>query len=451
MLPFFFYAWAAAAMPASEPEPGRSIVDVGRPSPPTLLFGALAVLPVIGYGTRYLFPLGDPLDRDREIVTTVMLVSGLVMVMVRNVVERRALRYADRQVRLLAAACEQSDEPVVIARRGRIRYANDAFCRATGYSLGEVMALAPAQFAPPDASEAVSAALEQIRVARHIVRLTVPLIRKDGTVFDAACAIARIVDPDNQTVHLVCSVRDLGDERRLREQMVRAERMSAVGDLVSSVAHELNDPLQSILGTLDLLKTTQRDSELRLDIERASGEADRAATIVRNLVAFVRRTPGPRLLFDLGEIARAAVLLRAPALRSADIAVEEDYSPDLPVVLVNRDEIHQVIMSLIINAQQSMSANRRGRLTIRTRLSGTNAVLDVVDDGPGVPPDLAGRIFEPFVTTKEVSVGTGLGLSAAFGIATAHGGSLELVPTERGACFRLALPGSGFPGPAAVH
>jgi signal transduction histidine kinase len=124
-------------------------------------------------------------------------------------------------------------------------------------------------------------------------------------------------------------------------------------------------------------------------------------------------------------------------------------------VVVNPEEIQQVILNLILNAEQAMrSANRGGTLTVTTRLTDDMVVIEIQDDGPGVPAALAGRVFEPFFSTKEVGEGTGLGLSIAMGIAEAHGGTLTLVPTEKGACFLLSLPAieadEGLPVPTLV-
>jgi two-component system NtrC family sensor kinase len=144
--------------------------------------------------------------------------------------------------------------------------------------------------------------------------------------------------------------------------------------------------------------------------------------------------------------------VRAYELEVAGIEVREDYAANLPVVLANRDAIQQVVLNLIINAQQAMvDANGGGVLAIRTFLEGDSVVVEVCDDGPGIPPELAGRIFEPFFTTKSVGAATGLGLSLSFGIAKAHGGSLGVLPRARGTCFQLSLPGAGFPGPVPVH
>ena len=136
----------------------------------------------------------------------------------------------------------------------------------------------------------------------------------------------------------------------------------------------------------------------------------------------------------------------------AGIQIREEYAPMLPLVLANREEIQQVILNLVMNAQQAMSNPGGSRvLSVRTFMTGADAVLEVRDTGPGIPTELAGKVFEPFFTTKSAGAGPGLGLSLSLGIANAHQGQLELVDGGSGCCFRLTLPGSGFPGPASVH
>ena len=155
---------------------------------------------------------------------------------------------------------------------------------------------------------------------------------------------------------------------------------------------------------------------------------------------------------DLNEIVRSTMGVRAFELEMSGITTREEYAPVLPLVLANREEIQQVILHLVINAQQAMTGIEGPRvLSVRTLLVGSDAILEVADTGPGVPAGVSGRIFEPFFTTKTTGGGAGLGLSLSLGIANAHRGSLDLVPTETGSCFRLTLPGAGFPGPASVH
>jgi len=451
ILPFFFAAWAAATSPASPPPPRIAAAWSTVHSSPVPLFAALLIVTVVGYSARYLMPLGPPVDQLRELATALTLVCGGALVMIRLRVEQRTAEQANQRVRLLATAAEQAGELIIIVGPdNRIEYANEAFCRATGYSHEELNSLSPTALVAEESRADIPAANERLK-ARQVVRAAVVLARKDGSTFHSACAAAPIVDAGGRVTHFVAVIRDITDELRLREQLVRAERLSALGEFVSGVAHEINNPLQSVIGTLELLLDQPHDPAIRVDIERTRFEAGRAGRIVRNLLTFVKRSSNERLLGDLNEMVKSTVSVRAYELEMAGIAMREEYAPLLPLVLANREEIQQVILHLVINAQQAMAAAPGPRvLSIRTFLAGRDAVLEVRDTGPGVPTDVAGRIFEPFFTTKTTGGGSGLGLSLSLGIANAHRGTLDLLPTESGCCFRLTLPGAGFPGPA-VH
>jgi PAS domain S-box-containing protein len=451
MLPFWFAAWAAAAAPPSPVESRAVGAWSVRQSSPALLFAAILAVPFVGYSLRYLMPLGDPTDRLREIATAATLVAGVALVMIRLRIEQHAVEQANHRVRLLATACEQAGELIVIVRNQRIEYANNAFCRACGYSLEELESLPPITLVGAESVPAVAGLMDGLR-AKEVVRATITIARKDGTTFQAAIVGAPIIDASGGVTHLVGVIRDITDELHLREQLVRGERLSAIGEFVSGVAHELNNPLQSIIGTMELILDASTEPETRADVERARLEAARAGRIVRNLLTFVRQSPSERLLISLNDVVQSTIEVRAYELEMAGIEVREDYATNLPVVLANREELQQVVLHLIVNAQQAMAeAHGHGVLSIRTFLQGGSAVIDVCDDGPGIVPELAGRVFEPFFTTKSPGAGTGLGLSLSFGIAKAHGGSLAMLPLTRGACFRLSLPGAGFPGPVSVH
>jgi PAS domain S-box-containing protein len=448
MIPFFFAAWAAAEAPASVVET-RSIVAVPvRHASPLMLYAALMTVAVVGYGMRYVLPLGATVDRLRDLATAFTLVGGIALVMVRLRVEQRAVDRANDRVRLLATACEHAGELIVVIQSGRIEYANDAFCRAMGYAREELSAFTAEQFVAPESRADLDPLRDRLR-SRHAVRSTTMMLRRDGTTFPASWSASPIVDAHGRVRFVVAVVRDMTDDMRLREQVVRSERLSAIGELVSGVAHEINNPLQSIIGSLDVLLNQPSDPDTRVDLERARREAGRAGRIIRNLLTFARRSPDERLLVDLNEVVQAAVNVRAYDLEIAGVAIREDYASNLPLVLANREAIQQIVANLIVNAQQAL-AGREGSITVRTFLSSGHAALEVKDNGPGVAPHIASRIFEPFVTTKSEVSGTGLGLSLSFGIAHAHGGTLELVPTDVGACFRLVLPGAGYPGPAQL-
>ncbi|HZR23047.1 MAG TPA: ATP-binding protein [Vicinamibacterales bacterium] len=449
MLPFWFAAWAAATAPASAVETRSITASPPQHASPVLLYVALLTVPFLGYGLHYIMPINDTVDRLRDVATSFTLVAGIALVMVRFRVEQRAVERANDRVRLLATACEHAGELIVITEGQRIEYANEAFLRALGYSFEELREMAPEQFVAAESRPDIGPLRERIR-ARHIVRSTTKMRRKDGTLFQAQWSAAPIVDSHGRIRYVVGVIRDMTEDMRLREQVVRSERLSAIGELVSGVAHEMNNPLQSIIGTLDVLLNQPTDPVTRSDLERARREAGRAGRIIRNLLTFARKSPEERLLVDLNEVVQSAVNVRAYELEIAGIKIREEYAPNLPLVLANREAIQQIVANLVVNAQQAMSPNGRGTLTVKTYIAAGHAALEVRDDGPGVAPHIRSRIFEPFVSTKPEVSGTGLGLSLSFGIANAHGGTLELVPTDAGACFRLMLPGAGFAGPSQI-
>jgi PAS domain S-box-containing protein len=452
MVPFFFAAWAASTSPSSPAESRVSPTRVTPQASPMLLFAALLIVPVLGYVIRFVMPLGEPVDRLRDIATACTLVGGMALVMVRLRVEQRLGEQANQRLRLLATACEQAGELIIIiGRDSHIEYANDAFCRATGYTHEELESIAPDALVAEESASSIPLFNQSLK-ARKVTRMTVTLARKDAGMFQAACVAAPIVDAAGHVTHFVAVIRDTTEELRLREQLVRGERLSALGEFVSGAAHEINNPLQSIIGSLELVLDQPIEGPLRGDIERARFEAGRAGRIVRNLLRFVRQAPNERLLLDLNEIVKATMNVRAYELEMAGIQIREEYAPLLPLVLANREEIQQVILNLVMNAQQAMSDPAGARvLSVRTFMAGEDAGVEVRDTGPGIPTELAGRIFEPFFTTKSAGAGPGLGLSLSLGIASAHQGQLELIPASAGCCFRLTLPGSGFAGPVSVH
>ena len=440
ILPFWFYAWAASEAPDS-PAAGQPILGWTVSSHVSAALFSVAVVPIVGFAPRFLAPLGDPTDQYRELGTTIALGFALGLTMIRVVVEQRARHRADYREWLLATACEQSHDLLLIARLSRIDYANDAFRRALGYSLEELRELQPGQLVAPEAKEMLADVRDRLR-RNEVVQTRTVLQRRDRSLFHADCTITPLQTASGSS-HFVVVVRDLTDDLRLRDHLVRSERMSAVGSLVSGVAHELNNPLQAVFGVTDLLLRRPLDGPARADVEQIRVEADRAGRIVRNLLVFAQKSQPNRLPTDVNDIVAAAVAMRYEALSHRRIQLYEQYAPELPRVPAHRPELQEAVLALLYNAEYAIAhAHPNGVIIIRTyaALSGSEVVIEIADDGPGVPAELASRIFEPFFTTRPVGEGSGLGLSIAFGVATAHGGSLELAPSDRGACFRITLP-----------
>ncbi|MEX2145965.1 MAG: ATP-binding protein [Candidatus Rokuibacteriota bacterium] len=238
------------------------------------------------------------------------------------------------------------------------------------------------------------------------------------------------------------SVRQLEELRLKQAQLVHAEKLSAVGELASGVAHEINNPLTTILGQAQLLtERTDITLHVRDRIRVIAEEASRAARIVQNLLLFARHYPPERRPCSLADQARRVLELKAYQLEQDKIRIVTDFA-DCPPVWADDNQIQQVLLNLVQNAHQAMTAHAaEGVLTIRIRATAEHAVIDVLDTGPGLASDVVPRLFDPFFTTKPPGEGSGLGLSVSYGIVTEHQGRLSAgTRPEGGAVFTVELP-----------
>ncbi len=241
----------------------------------------------------------------------------------------------------------------------------------------------------------------------------------------------------------------LDDETRdIYQQILQAEKMAALGQTISGVAHELNNPLATILNWAERLsQKTALESSARRGLEIILSESERAARIVRNLLTFARKRQSTRALVDINQVVRETLALRSYEQHVSNITVIDALSAGLPPVFADGHQIQQVLLNLIINAEQAMlSANGRGVVVVRTwhNADQESVVLEINDDGPGVPDELQPKIFDPFFTTKEVGKGTGLGLTVAYAIVQEHGGRIRVESGRPGGTsFFVELPVSG--------
>ncbi|HEY7968941.1 MAG TPA: ATP-binding protein, partial [Candidatus Limnocylindrales bacterium] len=248
-------------------------------------------------------------------------------------------------------------------------------------------------------------------------------------------------------------VRDLTERSRLQAELVQAQKMEAIGLLVAGVAHELNNPLASIVAFSQLLRTDPvLPEDLRTQADRLIQEANRTRTIVDNLLDFARQRPPERVPTDLRALVESTLGLQSYLLTRGRLTVAVDIPADLPLVMVDRSQLQQVLVNLTLNAAQAIDAESRpGRITIRAARidasgdgesdGGPIVRITVADDGPGIPPEILDRLFVPFVSTKPPGAGTGLGLSVSFGIVAAHGGTIRHeANADGGATFVIELP-----------
>ncbi|HEV8642753.1 MAG TPA: GAF domain-containing protein [Methylomirabilota bacterium] len=246
-----------------------------------------------------------------------------------------------------------------------------------------------------------------------------------------------------ENARLYASARDsLARLKETQAQLVQAAKMSALGQLVSGVAHELNNPLSVIIGYGQLLLNRAAPEVLRRPVELMVEQGDRMGKIVKNLLYFARQRPPERAPVDLNQVIDQALALRLNQLTLSGIAVEREFAGGLPPVLADAQQLQQVFLNLLLNAEQALAPNGGGRIVFRTSVvqGGRTVRADVVDNGPGIPADILPRVFEPFFTTKEVGVGTGLGLSVSYGIAEEHGGRLSVESEPGDTAFALELP-----------
>jgi PAS domain S-box-containing protein len=430
IVPFFCYLWAVVESPASsgdaEPVPAR-----GGWQGAVFSAAPVFLIPAIGFGLLRVQPIGDPGDAVRLLLTILAMVAGLGVLTLRLSVQSGELQRADARVRLLAAATEQTADLILITRaNGACEHANDACLHALGYTRDELASKMLPDLLERGFERMVDHVGTEVR-QKGIWRGTLVHRRKDGSTFPASSTVVALRNREGRVTHFVGVERDITDELKLRDQLVHSERLSAIGELVAGVAHEINNPLQTIVGCVELMIEEQRPKGQHRDLELVRQEAARAGQIVRNLLAFVRRSSPDRSSADLNQIARATARLREHQLALRNIKLKLELHPGVLPVLVNREEIQQVVLNLVMNAEHALG-EAAGTITVRTNAGEHAHTVQVVDDGPGINPELKGRVFEPFFTTKDVGEGTGLGLSIALGIATAHGGNLELCHSEVG-------------------
>jgi signal transduction histidine kinase/ActR/RegA family two-component response regulator len=239
---------------------------------------------------------------------------------------------------------------------------------------------------------------------------------------------------------------DVTEHRRIQSKMLQTEKMAALGQIVSGIAHESNNPLTAIMGYAQLLLGHGLIDSQLAEARNVYQEAERARRIVKNLLYFARENKPERSVVDLNEIVERTLALRGYELKVENILVQCNLAPDLPKTMADPYQLQQVVLNLVMNAEQALlEKGRPGRVRVRTKdlkQEASNRIsLEVSDDGPGIPPEIASRIFDPFFTTKAPGVGTGLGLSIVYGIVRQHDGEVTFESQPgHGAKFLVELP-----------
>jgi two-component system NtrC family sensor kinase len=264
----------------------------------------------------------------------------------------------------------------------------------------------------------------------------------DGGFVEVAVAPWR--DASGRADGLVLILLDVTTTRRLREQITQSEKLSSLGRMIAGVAHELNNPLTSVIGYAQLLRTMPPGEKLQARLDTIRKEAERCRRIVQNLLRFARQHTPERRPFSLNEVVESMAQLLAYPVRASGCRVVLDLDRAVPSVVGDSHEIEQAVVNLVTNAQQAMEASERnGTIVLRTtRGARGGVVLEVEDDGPGIPEAARTKVFDPFYTTKPAGQGTGLGLWLVVNAVSSHGGTVDVSSSPSGgARFRLEFPG----------
>ena len=379
----------------------------------------------------------DPRDASEDAIETLSALADQAGAGLESLRRAAEAERQGRQSRLMVAAMSRMRAGVLITDgKSVVRYANPAAavlfgCERSSELLGRNVEELYGADLP-------SAARLKIRAAALRSRWSGELLikRRDGTLVPVQ--LMRVaVRSEGKVLGTVVIVRDLTKEKRRQAKFMESDRLALVGGLVSGVAHELNNPLGAISNFAELLLSGDLDPDSREMVETIGREARRAGEIVRNLLGFARRGETTRREVSLNDVVNRTLALRVYDQRRNRIEVVLDMPPDLPEVWGDANQLQQVLLNLIVNAEQAIGQD--GQITIRGRAAGKMVELMVEDTGPGIPQSALPHLFEPFYTSKPN--GTGLGLAITHRIVSDHGGTIEAFNLNGGgARFTVLLP-----------
>jgi two-component system NtrC family sensor kinase len=330
---------------------------------------------------------------------------------------------------------------LVLDTAGLISYANRR-CYEAGYRESDLLGHLLTELIPPARRPVLKEALERALNGAAIDNLEMPVVRGNGTAGQFSISLSPMRDEQGDINSLVVVMTDVTDAADLQSKLMHTEKMAALGQLVSGVAHEVNNPLAAIVGFTDLLLENPQvpegaKEELRVILQ----EAQRTRIIVQNLLSFARQMPAQREPVQVNAVLRQTLKLRAYDFSNHGVELVERYEENLPVVVGDPHQLQQVFLNILNNAYDAIQETRRpGKIEVLTMQRANEIEILIRDNGPGIlQPE---RIFDPFFTTKEVGKGTGLGLSICYGIVRAHHGEITARNNQDGAgcTFLVRLP-----------
>lgn len=363
----------------------------------------------------------------------------------RDITERKkmeeALRQSEEKYRVLFDS-SVIGTIVLDAETMKILMVNQAAATMVGFSsVEEGIGINPLDFVPPEDRERVFKIIVKDMFEQDLRRTNeFRGMTKDGGEIWISARGARIMH-GGRLAGLV-SFTDITERKQQNERLMVTDRLASIGELAAGTAHELNNPLTSVLGFTQLVMEKDIPDDIREDLKLIYSEAQRAADVTKNLLTFARKQAPVKQLNQINNIIEDVLKLRAYEHKANNIEVQTQLAPDLPEIKVDYFQMQQVFLNIIINAEYFMTeAHNRGTLTITTKKRNGSVRISIADDGPGISKENLSRIFNPFFTTKEAGKGTGLGLSICHGIVSEHGGRIYAKSQPgKGATLFVELP-----------
>lgn len=360
----------------------------------------------------------------------------------RDITERkRAVETLQQSEHRYRSLVNNAAEGIAVVQDGIIKFANQKLAEIMGYTIEEMNSMS---------YEKLISSSDTIASSSHDIhgKYRISTIDKQGNIKRLERNIADIIwDAKPASLIFVTDITELHrveNEKKLLEQKAQiTNRLASVGEMAAGIAHEINNPLTGVIGYAQLIKD-ERDipDKLRDDLTAIYEGSQRVAGIVKRLLTFARQTKPQQETVDVNELIESTLSLRSYQLRINNIEVVTSLDTDLPTTVADPGQMQQVLLNLIVNAEIEMKlANGKGKLKITTERIDDTIKICVIDNGPGIEPEIMDRIFDPFFTTREVNQGTGLGLSLCYGMVTEHNGKIyaESEP-GKGATFIVELP-----------
>ncbi|MBI4830907.1 MAG: PAS domain S-box protein [Candidatus Lindowbacteria bacterium] len=363
----------------------------------------------------------------------------------KDITERRRLEHrlkADKQ--FIDQLIENANTLIGAANeKGKLVIFNRQFEEATGFRKAEVLGKDPYDLlVPEEFRKSMRERLGKVRESGPLLDFEVPILTKQGKVLTVVWNVAAIDLPSGNAATVLVG-QDVTEQKRMHEELVQSKKLASIGELVSGVAHELNNPLTVVMGYSQLLTAERRIAEKHQAMaQKILDAATRSKRIVENLLAFARKKKLEKHEVNVNEVLENTLSLREHNFTVNNVKVVRKYDEKMPPTYADGGQLQQVFLNLINNAFDAMyEAHQGGTLEVRTYRREKELNIEIIDDGPGIPEAIQEKIFDPFFTTKEVGKGTGLGMSLSYGIVKEHGGRIYFDKTYcGGAKFVIALP-----------